>query len=168
MYAGILIDTDNFMTKTGVRTFDAASYLRKCGSDVTRVRKMFRTNLMEMKERAQGISNAEIYMNSFALSYVVPDPNSGDAPTVPVAKAANELLNVENIKASFVVTEAENGTLYVSARSIGDMNVQVIMEKFGGGGHATVAGVQLKDTTKEEFFAKLKEILASMYSEGEI
>ena len=168
MYARILIDTDNFMTKTGVRTFDAASYLRKCGSDVTRVRKMFRTNLMEMKERAQGISNAEIYMNSFALSYVVPDPNSGDAPTVPVAKAANELLNVENIKASFVVTEAENGTLYVSARSIGDMNVQVIMEKFGGGGHATVAGVQLKDTTKEEFFAKLKEILASMYSEGEI
>ncbi len=168
MYSGILIDTDNFLTKTGVRTFEAASYLRKSGADITRVRKMFRSSLVSMKERAQGISNAEIYMDCFALSYVEPDPDSSDAPTVPVAKAANELLNVENIKASFVVTEGEDGTLYVSARSIGDVNVQVIMEHFNGGGHATVAGAQVKNSTKEEFFLRLRQILKQMSEEGSI
>ncbi len=166
MYAGILIDTDNFLTKTGVRTFEAASYLRKCGADVTRVRKMFRSNIGELKERAQGISHAEIFMDIFALSYVEPDASS-DAPTVVAAKVANELLDVEGIKASFVVTEVDN-VLYVSARSVDDVNVQVIMEKFNGGGHANVAGVQLKDTKKEEFFTQLKETLSKMYAEGEI
>ncbi len=166
MYAGILIDTDNFLTKTGVRTFEAASYLRKCGADVTRVRKMFRSNLSELKERAQGINNAETYMDIFALSYVTPD-DASDAPTVVAAKVANELLNVEGIKASFVVTEVE-GVLYVSARSVDDVNVQVIMEKFNGGGHANVAGVQLEGKTKEMFFMELKETLSRMYAEGEI
>lgn len=168
MYSGILIDTDNFLVKTGVRTFEAASFLRKSGADVTRVRKMFRSSMLEMKERAQGISNAEIYMNSFALSYVVPDPDSVDTPTVPVAKVANELLNVDNVKASFVVTEAENGILYVSARSIGDINVQVIMERWSGGGHANVAGAQLEGKKKEEFFDELKAVLKEMYESGEI
>lgn len=168
MYAGILIDTDNFLTKTGVRTFEAAAYLRQHGADVTRVRKMFRSPMIEMKERAAGISHAEIYMNIFALSYVVPDPESKDAPTVAVAKVANELLDVENIKASFVVTEADDGKLYVSARSVGDVNVQIVMEKFNGGGHANVAGVQLPGMKKEEFFEKLKKVLAEMYSEGEL
>ena len=149
MYAGILIDTDNFLVKTGVRTFEAASYLRKSGADVTRVRKLFRSSMTELKERAEGISNAEIYMNSFALSYIDQDPESDDAPTVPVAKVANELLNVVNVKASFVVTEADNGILYVSARSIGDINVQVIMERWSGGGHANVAGAQLEGKKKE-------------------
>ena len=168
MYSGILIDTDNFLTKTGVRTFEAASYLRKSGADITRVRKMFRSSLTSMKERAQGIANAEIYMGCFAISYVEPDPDSGEAPTVPVAKAANELLNVENVKASFVVTEGEDGILYVSARSIGDVNVQLVMERFNGGGHATVAGAQVKDTTKEDFFFKLRQILKEMSEEGSI
>jgi len=168
MYAGILIDTDNFLNKTGVRTFEAASYLRKSGADITRVRKMFRSSLLSMKERAQGISNAEIFMGVYALSYVEPDPDSTDAPTVPVAKAANELLNVENIKASFVVTEAADGTLYVSARSIGDVNVQVVLEQFNGGGHATVAGAQLKGTTKDEFFIRLKQVLKEMTASGSI
>lgn len=168
MYSGILIDTDNFLNKTGVRTFEAASYLRKSGADITRVRKMFRSSLVSMKERAQGISNAEIYMGCYALSYVEPDPDSSEAPTVPVAKAANELLNVEDVKASFVVTEGEDGILYVSARSIGDVNVQLVMERFNGGGHATVAGAQVKDTTKEEFFLKLRHILKQMSDEGSI
>ena len=168
MYAGILIDTDNFLVKTGVRTFEAAAFLRKSGADVTRVRKMFRSSMMEMKERSQGISNAEIYMNNFALSYVDPDPDSEDAPTVPVAKVANELLNVVNVKASFVVTEADNGVLYVSARSIGDVNVQIIMDRFNGGGHANVAGAQLPDKKKEEFFEELKAVLKEMYESGEI
>jgi len=168
MYAGILIDTDNFLTKTGVRTFEAASYLRKSGADVTRVRKMFRSSMTEMKERAQGISNAEIYLGHFVISYVDADPDSDDAPTVPVAKAANELLNVENVDASFVVTEADDGILYVSARSIGDINVQIIMERFNGGGHANVAGAQLKDKKKEDFFVELKQVLKEMTEAGEI
>lgn len=167
MYAGILIDTDNFLNKTGVRTFEAASYLRKNGADVVRVRKMFRSGIEELKERAQGISNAEVFMNVFALSFIIADPNLAEAPTVPVAKVANELLNVEGIKASFVVTEA-NGTLYVSARSIGDVNVQIVMERFGGGGHANIAGVQLKNVDKDDFFAELKRVLSEMYAEGDI
>ena len=168
MYAGILIDTDNFLTKTGVRTFEAASYLRKSGADVVRVRKMFRSSMVELKERAQGISNAEIFMNHFALSYVDHDADSHDAPTVPVAKAANELLNVENIDASFVVTEAADGILYVSARSIGDVNVQIVMERFNGGGHANIAGAQLQGKKKEEFFGELKAVLEEMSRAGEI
>ena len=168
MYAGILIDTDNFLNKTGVRTFEAASFLRKNGADVVRVRKMFRSSMTELKERAQGISNAEIYMGHFALSYVDADEKSKEAPTVPVAKAANELLNVENIDASFVVTEAENGTLYVSARSIGDINVQIIMERFNGGGHANIAGAQLEGKSKDDFFTELKDVLKEMTTAGEI
>ena len=124
--------------------------------------------MIEMKERSQGSSNAEIFMNNFALSYVVPDPDSEDAPTVPVAKVANELLNVVNVKASFVCTEAENGILYVSARSIGDVNVQIVMERFNGGGHANVAGAQLEGKKKEEFFEELKAVLKEMYESGEI
>ena len=168
MYSGILIDTDNFLTKTGVRTFEAASYLRKSGADITRVRKMFRSSLVSMKERAQGISNAEIYMGCYAISYVDADPESTEAPTVPVAKAANELLNVENVTASFVVTESDDGILYVSARSIGDVNVQLVMERFNGGGHANVAGAQLKNTSKEDFFFRLRQVLTEMTQEGSI
>ncbi|MCR4846051.1 MAG: DHH family phosphoesterase [Eubacterium sp.] len=166
MYAGILIDTDNFLTKTGVRTFEAASYLRKSGADVTRVRKMFRSSMDELKERAQGISNAEIFLSSFALSYIDADKDSKEAPTVAVAKVANELLNVDNIRASFVVTKSE-GVLYVSARSIGDVNVQLVMERFGGGGHANVAGAQL-DKEKEEFFEELKKVVTEMHESGEL
>ncbi len=166
MYAGILIDTDNFLNKTGVRTFEAASYLRKSGADMTRVRKMFRSTMPEMKERAQGISNAEIYMDQFALSYV--DPDSDAPPTVSVAKVANELLNVKNIKASFVVTTGADGTLFVSARSVGDVNVQLVMENWGGGGHANIAGAQLKDVSKDDFFEELKALLKKKYTEGDI
>ena len=168
MYAGILIDTDNFLTKTGVRTFEAASFLRQSGADVTRVRKMFRSSMLEMKERAEGISHAEVYMEHFALSYVLPDKDSVDAPTVAVAKVANELLNVENINASFVVTEADDGILYISARSIGDVNVQIVMERFNGGGHANVAGAQLKGKKKDEFFEELKKVLREMDEAGEL
>ena len=166
MYSGILIDTDNFLTKTGVRTFEAASYLRKSGADVVRVRKMFRSSMDELKERAQGINNAEIYMDNYALSYIDEDAQAKEAPTVAVAKVANELLNVDNIKASFVVTKSE-GVLYVSARSIGDVNVQIVMERFGGGGHANIAGAQLS-VEKEEFFDELKKVIKEMHQSGEL
>ncbi len=165
MYAGIMIDTDNFLTKTGVRTFEAASYLRRNGADTVRVRKLFRSGIYETKQLAEGIMNAEIYMNAFALSRVKPD--GSDAPTVVAAKVANDLLNVDGIRASFVVTE-KDGTTYVSARSVDDINVQVIMEKLGGGGHANVAGAQLAGTTDTLAIIQIKELLETMYKEGDL
>ena len=111
MYAGIVIDTDNFLTKTGVRTFDAASYLRRSGADVVRVRKMFRSDMYTYRQLAEGVINSEIYMDHFAISTV--DPKESDAPTVVAAKVANDLLNIEGIRASFVTTE-KDGTVYMS------------------------------------------------------
>lgn len=165
LYAGIVIDTDNFLTKTGVRTFEAASYLRRCGADVVRVRKMFRSDMYTHRQLAEGVLNAETFMNNFAISKVKPD--DCDAPTVIAAKVANDLLNVEGVRASFVVTEY-NGTSYISARSVDDINVQVIMEKLGGGGHANIAGAQLKDVADNEAIEMIKEILQGMYDDGDL
>lgn len=165
MYAGIVIDTDNFVTKTGVRTFEAASYLRRSGADVVRVRKMFRSDMYTYRQLAEGVLNAELYMSSFAISTVQPDES--DAPTVVAAKVANDLLNVEGVRASFVLTE-QNHVVYISARSVDDVNVQVIMEKLGGGGHANIAGAQIPDSTCEGGISEIKELLDTMYKEGDL
>lgn len=165
MYAGILVDTDNFVTKTGVRTFEAASFLRKCGADMIRVRKAYRVDMDSFKHLSQGVGRAEIFMDCFAISDV-PAEEGLDSPNVVAAKVANELLDVENVRASFVMTKIDD-LVYVSARSIDDVNVQVVMEKFGGGGHGTVAGVQLPDTTVEEVKEQLKTVLRTMWDEGD-
>ena len=165
MYSGILVDTDNFVTKTGVRTFEAAAYLRRSGADVTRVRKMFRTDMGAYKIRAEAVHNAEVFMDYFAISIF---PSAGiDSPTVLAAQVANELLDIARIRASFVFTNL-NGKVYISARSIDDVNVQVIMERLGGGGHLTVAGAQLTGVTSEEAVSQLKEILSQLIEEGDI
>ena len=165
IYAGILIDTNNFMTKTGVRTFEAAAYLRRSGAEVTRVRKMIRNDMAAYKARAEAVRSAEVYRNAFAIS-VCP---SGDlqSPTIVGAQAANELLNVIGIKASFVLTEY-NGKIFVSARSIDEINVQIIMERLGGGGHLNVAGAQLVDCTIESAKRIIKDTLEEMLREGDI
>ena len=165
MYAGIMIDTDNFLTKTGVRTFEAAAYLRRCGADVTRIRKAFRSGMIEYRTKAEAISNVETYLDSYAIT--VCDSKGIDSPTVLGAQVANELMNVVNIKASFVFTEY-NGKIYLSARSIDEVNVQVVMEKLGGGGHMSVAGAQFTNCTIEEAKAKLIEVLETMTKEGDI
>lgn len=165
MYAGIVVDTDNFLTKTGVRTFDAASYLRRSGADVVRVRKMFRSDMYTYRQLAEGVINSEIYMEHFAISSV--DPKESDAPTVVAAKVANDLLNIDGIRASFVTTE-KDGTVFMSARSVDDVNVQVIMEKLGGGGHANIAGAQFAGSTNELVIIQLKTLLDEMYREGDI
>ncbi len=165
MYAGIVIDTDNFVTKTGVRTFEAASYLRRNGADVVRVRKMFRSDMYAFKQLAEGVVNSQIYLDAFALSKVRPE--NSDAPTVIAAKVANELLDVEGVRASFVVTES-GGTAYISARSVDDVNVQVIMEKLGGGGHANIAGAQLAGVSDDEAILKIKELLEELNKAGDI
>jgi c-di-AMP phosphodiesterase-like protein len=165
MYAGMLVDTDNFVTKTGVRTFEAASFLRKCGADMIRVRKAYRVDLESYKHISDGVGRAEIFMYCFAISDV-PAEAGIDSPNVIAAKVANELLDVENVRASFVLTKIDN-LVYVSARSIDDVNVQVIMEKFGGGGHGTVAGMQIPDSTVEEVKEQLKKVLKEMWDDGD-
>lgn len=165
MYAGILVDTDTFVTKTGVRTFEAASFLKRSGADVTRVRKMFRTDLDVYKQKVTGVQNAEIFLDDYVIG-TLPSENV-DSPTVLAAQIANELLDIEGVKASFMLTQVKD-TIYISARSIDEVNVQVIMERLGGGGHATVAGAQLKDCSLEEGRLQLQDVLEKMTVEGDI
>lgn len=165
IYAGILIDTNNFMTKTGVRTFEAAAYLRRSGAEVTRVRKMLRNDMEAYKARAEGVRRAEVYRNSFAIS--VCPAEKVESPTIVGAQVANELLNIVGIKASFVLTEY-NGRIYISSRSIDEINVQLIMERLGGGGHLNVAGAQMTDCTIEEAKRRICDTLDEMLKEGDI
>lgn len=165
MYAGIVIDTSNFITRTGVRTFEAAAYLRKNGADVTRVRKLFRDEWDDLRAKAQTIARAEIFSDIYAISVC---PSEGvHAPTVISAQAANEMLDVVGIKASFVLTDYNN-QIYISARAIDEVNVQLIMERLGGGGHLNIAGAQLTDYTIDEALALLRETITQMREEGEI
>lgn len=164
MYAGIVIDTNNFVSKAGVRTFEAAAFLRRNGADVTRVRKLFREDASDYKSKADIVSQADVYRGIYAISTF---RNDGTGATVLGAQAANELLNIRGVKASFVITE-HLGRLYVSARSIDEVNVQVIMERMGGGGHLNMAACQMDNTTVEEGIAILKRTLDRMIEEGEI
>lgn len=165
MYSGIMIDTNNFMSKTGVRTFEAAAFLRRCGADVTRVRKLFRDDAVEYRTKADAVSRAEIYRADYAISVCKSDDI--ESPTIVGAQAANELLNIKGIKASFVLTEYQ-GRIYVSARSIDEVNVQVVTERLGGGGHMTIAGCQFEGITVSEAIDKIKRCLDEMLEEGEL
>ena len=165
IYAGILIDTNNYMTKTGVRTFEAAAYLRRCGAEVTRVRKLLRENMDTYKARAEVVRNAEVYRKAFAISKC---PTEGlESPTIVGAQAANELLNIVGIKASFVLTRFNN-KVYISARSIDEIDVQRIMEHLGGGGHLNVAGAQLEGMTLGTVRERIQHTLDEMIEKGEI
>lgn len=165
IYAGILIDTNNFVSKTGVRTFEAAAYLRRCGAEVTRVRKMLRNDMDAYKARAEAVRHAEVFHDMFAIS-VCPADNI-ESPTVACAQAANELLNIIGIKASFVLTEYHD-RIYISARSIDEINVQLVMERLGGGGHMNSAGAQLTGCTLEDAKRTIENTLDEMIREGDI
>ena len=165
MYAGIVLDTNNFITRTGVRTFEAAAYLRRNGADVTRVRKMFRDDLADCRAKAQAVASAEIFENIYAISVC---PSEGlHSPTVVSAQAANELLNILGIKATFVMTDYNN-QIYISARAIDEVNVQLIMERLGGGGHLNIAGAQLSNYSIEDARQLLKDTIIEMIKEGDI
>lgn len=165
LYGGIVIDTNNFISKAGVRTFEAAAYLRRNGADVTRVRKMLRDDLADYRAKAEAVSKAVIFRDVYAISTCLPD--EAHNPTVVGAQAANELLNVTGIKASFVLTDYHQ-VIYISARSIDEVNVQIIMERLGGGGHLNVAAAQLSEVTLEEATERLKATLTEMSEKGEI
>ncbi|MDE7308074.1 MAG: DHH family phosphoesterase [Lachnospiraceae bacterium] len=147
MYGGIVIDTNNFVQKTGVRTFEAAAFLKRHGADVVRVKKLFRDNFSDYKWRADSVSKAEIFMDCFAIT--VCESEGVQSPTVLCAQVANELLDINGIEASFVLTDY-NDKIYISARSLDSINVQLIMERLGGGGHMNMAGAQIKDRTVRE------------------
>lgn len=165
MYAGIIIDTDSFNNKCGVRTFEAAAFLRRNGADTTRVRKMLRNDIQDYKARAEAINNMEVYRGSYAIA--IADCVDVKSPTIVGAQVANELLDINGIKASFVVTPFEE-KIYISARSIDEVNVQIIMEKLGGGGHMSVAGAQLTECNATQAVQTIKVTLDSMLEKGEI
>lgn len=165
LYAGISIDTDGFNSKSGPRTFEAAAFLRRHGADVTRVRKMLRNDMNEYKAIASAVSKSEVYKSAFAIT--VFDGEGLESPTIGGAKAANQLLDISGIKASFVITQYED-KLYISARSIDEVNVQLVMEKLGGGGHMSIAGAQLTDCTIQQAVNTIKLTLDNMLDEGEI
>ena len=157
LYAGIMMDTKTFTFKTGVRTFEAAAYLRKCGVDIIKVKKWFQSDLDTYNKISNIISKAELVYDSIAISlYENEDPDAN----IVCAKAADELLTISNITASFVLGKMGD-KICISGRSIGDINVQVILEKLGGGGHITLAGAQIEgldiQEAKEELINRINE-----------
>ena len=163
IYAGIVMDTDNFLTKTGVRTFEAAAFLRRHGADVTRVRKLFRERMQDTRVKTATVSNAEMFMDNYAMSVCKPD--GVESPTVIGAQAANDMLDIIGVKASFVFTPY-NDKIYISARSIDEVNVQLIMERLGGGGHLSIAGAQLTNCSIDEAKERVKDTILQMTQEG--
>ncbi len=161
LYAGIFMDTKGFTFKSGVRTFEAASYLRRMGVDTVNVRRLFKTDLKDYIAKADIIRSAVVYKGNIAFSYLYEEcPNM----TVTVAQAADELLNISGIEAAFVLAKVGNRVL-ISGRSLDDINVQVILEKLGGGGHITIAGAQLDDITIEEADEMLKNAIDEAISQ---
>lgn len=165
MYAGIMIDTNYFSARTGVRTFEAMAYLRRSGADSVRVRKVFREDLSEYKIRAAAIQDTELYQGVFAIAQS--QSEGVESPTVVASKVANSLLDINGVKASFVLTRYK-GKIYISARSIDEVNVQVMMERIGGGGHINMAGAQLTDTSMEDAKDIIRKQIDNMVEKGEI
>ena len=163
LYAGIMMDTKNFTFKTGVRTFEAAAYLRRCGVDIIKVKKWFQSDLASFNKIADIVKKAEIVNESIAIS--IYDQKAKDANLV-CAKAADELLTISDITASFVIGQLDE-KVCISGRSIGDINVQVILEKLGGGGHITLAGAQVEGMTIEETKQELVNRINEYFSEIE-
>ena len=162
LYAGILTDTKNFTQKTGVRTFEAAAYLRKCGVDIIRVKKWFQSDLISFNKIAGIVKSAEIVNNTIAIAI---NPMKEKDTSIVCAKAADELLTISDITASFVLGQMDD-KICISGRSIGDVNVQVILEKLGGGGHITLAGAQVEGKTieevKQELISKINEYFSEL------
>ena len=157
LYAGIMLDTKNFTFKTGVRTFEACAYLRKCGVDIIKVKKWFQSDLETYQTISDIVSKSEIINETIAISeYDKEDQNAN----IIAAKAADELLTIGGITASFVLGRIGE-KIYISGRSIGDINVQIILEKLGGGGHITLAGAQVEgmsmDDAKQELINRINE-----------
>jgi c-di-AMP phosphodiesterase-like protein len=162
MLAGIVVDTNSFIFKTGVRTFEAASFLRRNGADTIEVKELFSEGLDSMKRKTEIIERAEMKFGDIAISYV---DDQSDNSNVMAAKAADELLTIKNVKASFVLVKQE-GFIHISGRSTGQISVQLILELLGGGGHLTMAGAQIKTDSIQEAKEKLYEAIKQYKEDG--
>ena len=163
LLAGIAVDTKNFAVNTGVRTFEAASFLRKRGADTLEVRQLFQNDLDEYKYKGEIIKNINIFKKGIAISRLEEDTESG---VIIAAQTADEILNIKNINAVFVLAKVSND-VHISARSKESINVQRIVEKLNGGGHMTVAGAKVKDSSIDEVEEQLKVIISNYLEEGE-
>ncbi|MDE6357230.1 MAG: DHH family phosphoesterase, partial [Eubacteriales bacterium] len=161
--AGIIVDTKNFAFKTSSKTFEAAAFLKKKGADTVRVKKLFKNSLENYNAKADVVKNAEIFNKDMALSVLTTEVSN---PILTVAQAADDLLSIENINASFVLYQA-NEMIYISARSFGNINVQIIMEMLGGGGHQSMSATQIKDVSIEEAKELLKNAINQYLKEEE-
>ena len=159
LLAGIMLDTKNFVMKTGVRTFEAAAVLRKMGADTITVKKMFSSSIDSYKRKTQIVAEAEIYRKCA----IAPCDFYADDLRIVAPQAADELLTIKNVDASFVLFKTMSNEISISARSTGNLNVQLIMEALGGGGHQTMAGAQLKDVTVNEALDTLKKSIDDYY-----
>ncbi|MDN5299229.1 MAG: cyclic-di-AMP phosphodiesterase, partial [Clostridiales bacterium] len=164
LLAGITVDTKNFSLKTGVRTFDAAAFLRRQGADTIRVRQLFQDDLETFTEKAAIVGNAMRYHEAIAISS---SNKSSESIQLIAAQAADDLLNIRGIIASFVIGQRVDDTVFISGRSLGDINVQVILEKLGGGGHLEVAGAQFRDTSIEAVKLRLIAAIDEYYEKGD-
>jgi c-di-AMP phosphodiesterase-like protein len=164
LLAGITVDTKSFTLRTGSRTFDAASYLRSRGADTILVQKLLRDDLQKYIQRARLLEDSELYRGGFAIAKA----NDGDRfDQVLIAQAADTLLSMRGVNASFVLCRRDDGKIGISARSLGDMNVQMIMEALGGGGHLTNAAAQLEGEDLDEAVKQLKAIIDQTLEGGE-
>lgn len=159
LLAGIMLDTKNFVMKTGVRTFEAAAVLRKMGADTITVKKMFSSSIDSYKRKTQIVAEAEIYRKCA----IAPCDFYADDLRIVAPQAADELLTIKNVDASFVLYKTMSNEISISARSMGNLNVQLIMEALGGGGHQTMAGAQLKNETLSEALEVLKKSIDDYY-----
>lgn len=156
MLAGIVVDTKSFTLRTGSRTFEAASYLRKQGAETVLVQKLLKEDLEQYKQRSRIVESATLYRDQFAIAQAQLEEPYG---SILLAQAADTLLTMKNVIASFVVGQREDGLIIISARSLGDINVQVLMEKMNGGGHLTNAATQIRDMSLEDAVQWLKEVI---------
>ena len=161
LLAGISLDTKNFAFKTGVRTFEAASYLKKVGADTIEVKKIFNSDIKDFITKAEIIQSTKIINDNICLAYTTTET---DNINIVVAQASDELLNIKDVEASFVLGQKQ-GKVFISARSLGNINVHVLMEKLGGGGHRDIAGAQFKDITIEEAYKRVKDIIQTYLKE---
>lgn len=164
LLSGIALDTKNFTFKTGVRTFEAAAFLRKYGADTIAVKTLFQGDLESFIVRAEALNKVKVIGDKIAITYC---PKTMDNPQLIASQIADELLNLKGIQASFVIASSRSSEVQISARSLGEINVQVIMEKLGGGGHIETAGTQIKDTTIEEALSKVEEQIKLYLKEEE-
>lgn len=161
LLAGISLDTKNFAFKTGVRTFEAASYLKKVGADTIEVKKLFNSEVKDFITKADIIKSTKIINENVCLAYSTEEM---DNINIIIAQAADELLNIKEVEASFVLGQ-KNGKIFISARSLGSINVHVLMEKLGGGGHIDIAGAQLKDVSLKEAYRMVQNIIEQYIEE---